>query len=150
MFSSKTDVYRSWLPRESEFKSSPELQGMYERIWDESDYVIPPAENSAFFIMTNFVLTPNQTRSTCPEDHTELPGIVCQSDSHCEAGRVQNMLKGHGQETGRCVPSDRAQNTRVCEVDTWCPVERDLLPAGKDRPMIPGKTVFTNILVYTR
>ena len=54
---------------------------MYERIWDESDYVIPPAENSAFFIMTNFVLTPNQTRSTCPEDHTELPGIICNVSS---------------------------------------------------------------------
>ena len=47
---------------------------MYERIWDESDYVIPPAENSAFFVMTNVVLTPNQTRTTCPEDHTEMPG----------------------------------------------------------------------------
>jgi hypothetical protein len=47
---------------------------MYERIWDESDYVIPPAENSAFFVMTNVVLTPNQTRTTCPEDHTEIPG----------------------------------------------------------------------------
>ena len=48
---------------------------MYERIWDESDYVIPPAENSAFFVMTNMVLTPNQTRTSCPEDHTEMPGL---------------------------------------------------------------------------
>ncbi len=51
-----------------------ERHSMYERIWDESDYVIPPAENSAFFVMTNVVLTPNQTRTTCPEDHTEIPG----------------------------------------------------------------------------
>lgn len=48
---------------------------MYERIWDESDYVIPPAENSAFFVMTNVVLTPNQTRTSCPEDHSEMPGL---------------------------------------------------------------------------
>ena len=54
------------------------------------------------------------------------------------SGRVQNMLKGHGQETGKCVPSDRSPNIKVCEVGSWCPVERDILPAGKDRPMIPG------------
>ncbi len=41
---------------------------MYERVWDEADYVVPPAENGAFFVMTNVVLTPNQTRSICPED----------------------------------------------------------------------------------
>ena len=47
----------------------PEVrQAMYERVWDESDYVIPPSENNAFFVMTNVVLTPNQTRTTCPED----------------------------------------------------------------------------------
>ena len=53
---------------------------MYERIWDESDYVIPPAENSAFFVMTNVVLTPNQTRSNCPEDHRENPGKIYYRD----------------------------------------------------------------------
>ena len=116
---------------------------MYERIWDESDYVIPPAENSAFFIMTNFVLTPNQTRSQCSEDHTELPGVICEKDDHCVAGRVQNRLKGHGQETGRCVPSDRESGVNVCEVGSWCPIERDILPAGNDRPMIPGAENYT-------
>ena len=50
---------------------------LYERVWDESDYVIPPSENNAFFVMTNVVLTPNQTRTTCPEDPGELPKIIC-------------------------------------------------------------------------
>lgn len=27
--------------------------------------------------MTNVVLTPNQTRTTCPEDPGELPKIIC-------------------------------------------------------------------------
>ena len=32
---------------------SQEHLEMYERIWDEADYVIPPSENNAFFIKTN-------------------------------------------------------------------------------------------------
>ena len=40
---------------------------MYERVWDEADYVVPPAENGAFFVTTNVVITPNQTRGYCPE-----------------------------------------------------------------------------------
>ena len=43
------------------------LQRMYERVWDEADYVVPPAENGAFFVTTNVVITPNQTRGYCPE-----------------------------------------------------------------------------------
>ena len=40
---------------------------LYDRIWDEADYVVPPAENGAFFVTTNVVITPNQTWGTCPE-----------------------------------------------------------------------------------
>ena len=32
------------------------------RVWDEADYVVPPAENGAFFITTNLNITPNQTQ----------------------------------------------------------------------------------------
>ena len=51
--------------------SNEHLQ-MYERIWDDADYVIPPSENNAFFVMTNVIVTPNQTRTHCPEDHLEI------------------------------------------------------------------------------
>jgi len=30
------------------------------RVWDVADYVVPPAENGAFFVTTNVVITPNQ------------------------------------------------------------------------------------------
>ena len=43
------------------------LHQLYERVWDEADYVVPPAENGAFFITTNLVITPNQTMGKCPE-----------------------------------------------------------------------------------
>ena len=45
----------------------PNLRGLYDRVWDEADYVVPPAENGAFFVTTNVVITPNQTLGTCPE-----------------------------------------------------------------------------------
>ena len=45
----------------------PTLRQMYERVWDEADYVVPPAENGAFFVTTNVVITPNQTLGYCPE-----------------------------------------------------------------------------------
>ena len=60
----------------------PSMRKMYERVgssptnllasylcqvWDEADYVVPPAENGAFFVTTNVVITPNQTWGECPE-----------------------------------------------------------------------------------
>ena len=35
---------------------------VYSRVWDVADYVVPPAENGAFFVATNVIVTPNQTR----------------------------------------------------------------------------------------
>ena len=58
----------------SRILSEDQMQ-MYERIWDEADYVVPPSESNAFFIMTNAVITPNQTRGRCPEDHFELANM---------------------------------------------------------------------------
>ena len=56
----------------------PHLQRMYERVWDEADYVVPPAENGAFFVTTNVVITPNQTLGTCPEvDMRSLERLLC-------------------------------------------------------------------------
>ena len=49
----------------------------YERVWDEADYVIPPAENGAFFVTTNVVITPNQTWGTCPEVNKLLLDFFC-------------------------------------------------------------------------
>ena len=50
--------------------AQPELGPLYERVWDEADYVVPPAENGAFFVTTNVVITPNQTWGSCPEVRT--------------------------------------------------------------------------------
>ena len=133
---------------------------MYERIWDEADYVIPPSENNAFFVMTNVVITPNQTRNKCPEDHFEIPKIICGHKQHkdntsnnyintengCMKGRIINH-KSHGRETGNCVKSDRDKNDTVyaCEIAGWCPVELDILPMT-DQPLIQGTEDFTVLI----
>lgn len=139
---------------------------MYERIWDEADYVIPPSEISAFFVTTNVVITPNQTRRKCAEDYLEMPDIICtkprfhaptipRKSNHthkhiytCEKGRIFNQ-KGHGRQTGECVKSDRGEvrhkSVYVCEISGWCPVELDLLPM-KDRPLIQGTENFTVLI----
>ena len=52
------DFYRVYfVQKEIEFFSD-----LYTRVWDEADYVVPPAENGAFFVATNVIITPNQTR----------------------------------------------------------------------------------------
>ena len=121
---------RSILPHDALPHLSTEERRMYERVWDESDYVIPPAENSAFFVMTNLVITPNQTIGTCPEDHTEMKGVVCGTsegdrvnitEGICVERDVKILHKGHGEETGNCIMSDRDDSAYVCEIDSWCP-----------------------------
>ena len=123
-------LHRSILPHDALPHLSMEERRMYERVWDESDYVIPPAENSAFFVMTNLVITPNQTIGTCPEDHTEMKGVVCGTsegdrvnitEGICVERDVKILHKGHGEETGNCVMSDRDNSAYVCEIDSWCP-----------------------------
>ena len=65
----------------------PTLRQMYERVWDEADYVVPPAENGAFFVTTNVVITPNQTLGYCPEvryETRQVSGVKLQySKTEC-------------------------------------------------------------------
>ena len=147
-------------------KFSKEQLPIYERVWDIADYVIPPSENNAFFVMTNAVITPNQTRSTCPEDHTEMPDTICNNEerletptkfhlpSHhqnksnpCIKGRIR-YYTSHGSETGRCVKHDRTKrvdDVHVCEISGWCPVEQDTLLID-DEPLIPNTEYFTVLI----
>ena len=43
--------------------------------------------------MTNVIITPNQTQSTCPEN-SELPGVQCTSDSDCKP--LEPVKNGNG------------------------------------------------------
>ncbi|XP_070372115.1 P2X purinoceptor 4 isoform X4 [Equus asinus] len=89
------------------------------RIWDVADYVIPAQEENSLFVMTNMIITMNQTQGLCPEipDKTN----VCKSDADCVAGSTGTHSSGVA--TGRCVLFN--ETVKTCEVAAWCPVEYD-------------------------
>ncbi|KAM8960747.1 P2X purinoceptor 4-like [Pelodytes ibericus] len=89
------------------------------RIWDVADYIIPSQEENAFFVMTNVIITQNQTQGHC----AELPdqSTICKSSHDCVPGFVGTH--SNGVQTGKCV--DYNSSVRTCQVFAWCPVEND-------------------------
>lgn len=128
-------------------RNVPEI---YKRIWDTSDLIVPPSENDAFFVTTNIIITPNQTRRTCsevvnrscasskitflyiisswnvPAQDPGVHGALCNTPSQCHEGH--SLPIGNGAMTGRCVPSDVNSSVNVCEIFAWCPIEQDVFP----------------------
>ncbi|CAF0888143.1 unnamed protein product [Rotaria sp. Silwood1] len=102
-------------------------------IIDVADYIIPPSENNAIFIMTNFIQT-DQTRTKCAE-MIKLKEAICKSDTDCfNKSFTPNM---NGRWTGRCLLSPQINvvngttnitktRTGLCEYAGWCPPEDDL------------------------
>uniref|UniRef100_A0A8C3VAG2 P2X purinoceptor n=1 Tax=Catharus ustulatus TaxID=91951 RepID=A0A8C3VAG2_CATUS len=89
------------------------------RIWDVADYVIPPQGENTVFVMTNAILTLNQSQGRCPElpdDQTK-----CEVNNNCVPGYVSTHSSGI--QTGECVQYNSSFKT--CEVFAWCPVEDD-------------------------
>jgi hypothetical protein len=64
------------------------------------DYIVPPSENNAIFIMTNFIET-DQNRSQCTES-TALPEAKCRRDRDCQ--NREFLPNANGRWTGRCLP----------------------------------------------
>ncbi|XP_059844163.1 P2X purinoceptor 4-like isoform X1 [Hypanus sabinus] len=106
-----------------------------EHIWDAPEYVIPPQQETSFFVMTNFIITKNQTQGQCPELPSEQ--TRCKSDSDCAKG--QHSRHSNGILTGTC---NKEENT--CEVYGWCPVENDtVIP----KPAILGEAENFTVLI---
>uniref|UniRef100_A0A8C5NWI3 Purinergic receptor P2X, ligand-gated ion channel 4 n=1 Tax=Jaculus jaculus TaxID=51337 RepID=A0A8C5NWI3_JACJA len=101
------------------------------RIWDVADYVIPAQEENSIFIMTNMIVTLNQTQSTCPEIPDKT--TICHSDSNCSANSADTH--SNGVKTGKCVPFN--ETVKTCEVAAWCPVENDAV--------VPKRNILPNI-----
>ncbi|CAL8113455.1 unnamed protein product [Orchesella dallaii] len=118
---------------------NPEL---YIRVWDASDISIPSQgeESGGFFILTNLVITANQTRATCPES-TKVDGATCKSDKDCTAGKSLSL--GNGFMTGRCVPTESLPKIKTCQVEAWCPVDEDKRPFNGERALLEGTKDFT-------
>jgi len=95
-------------------------------VWDSADFIVPPEETGAFFVMTNMIITPDQKQGKCPEDPKEK-GVSCTNDGDCQA--MEPVKDGHGVKTGKCVEADRGEpRKKVCEIYSWCPVEVNELP----------------------
>jgi len=119
--------------------SNTSTPGIGMRTWDVADYVIPPQENDAFFVMTNVIVTPNQTQTVCPEDPS-VKGAKCNSSSDCEKNR--GTILSNGPITGECVPSDRpGEKSKVCQIFGWCKLENDQM--RRDSPVLQGARKFT-------
>lgn len=105
-------------------------------IWDVADYIVPPQENNAFFVITNLIVTPNQSIGICPEDST-VYGSNCTVDKDCPAGT--SLPVGNGVLTGKCDP-----DVNRCEIHAWCPVENGTTKAPKPAVLEESKkfTVF--------
>ena len=123
--------------------SSTELVGvkeewkpLYSRVWDVTDLVVPPVENKAFFITTNLVITPNQTRGEC----SELPDVLpCSYDQDCD--KVPLSKYPHGVPTGKC-----NMTSSSCMISAWCPIEEDALPLGPQRAVLEQTDAFTVVI----
>ncbi|GFS12706.1 p2X purinoceptor [Elysia marginata] len=126
------------------FSNDSNIPSIGVRTWDVADYVVPPQESNAFFVMTNVVPTPTQTQKTCPEDPT-VDDIQCDSDEYCERRKGIAFLKGSGPLTGKCVDSDfpKFNGTKVCEIYGWCPVENDDMLQSLKEPVLQDAGNFT-------
>uniref|UniRef100_A0A8C5LMB8 P2X purinoceptor n=1 Tax=Leptobrachium leishanense TaxID=445787 RepID=A0A8C5LMB8_9ANUR len=113
------------------------------RIWDVADYIIPAQEENAFFVMTNLIITQNQTQGNCPE--LPEPSTTCSSDHNCTPGIVGPS--SNGVQTGKCVYYN--DHVKTCEVFAWCPVENDT--EVPERNILPNiSTSYLKTCVYDR
>ncbi|XP_062844331.1 P2X purinoceptor 5 [Trichomycterus rosablanca] len=101
-------------------------------IWGAEDYVIPSQGDRVFFIVTNYLETPNQRLGQCAES-PKVPDGVCLNDEDCTEGDA--VIAGHGLKTGRCL-----NETNTCEIYGWCPVEHGPTPS---EPMLGKAENFT-------
>lgn len=108
------------------------------RVWDSSDLVVPPIENSGFFITTNLINTFNQTQGVC----AEAVGVdaECLSDSDClPYGEPYHL--GHGISIGKC-----DSEVGMCKVRAWCPIEDDSIPHNGSDAVVRDTEDFTVLI----
>nr|XP_040036052.1 P2X purinoceptor 5 isoform X2 [Gasterosteus aculeatus aculeatus] len=106
------------------------------QLWGAEDYVVPPNGDQVFFVVTNYIETPNQRLGFCAESF-KVPSGRCQSDADCIEG--ETVIAGHGIKTGLCLNS-----TGTCEIQAWCPVE------SGQRPTEPLLSEAENFTIYIK
>lgn len=111
-------------------------------ILDNADYIIPPQENNAVFIMTNFIST-DQQQTVCGEG-IDVKDAICTNDSQCII-ELRRPSKRNGHWTGKCrLPEGR------CEIEGWCPVENDLVLPRPIMDALNYTIKLKNFVEFTR
>lgn len=105
-------------------------------LWGAEDYVMPPQGEQVFFVVTNYIETPNQRLGFCAES-PKVPEGQCLNNEDCAEG--QAVRAGHGIRTGFCM-----NETRTCEIQGWCPVE------NHHKPFEASLGVAENFTVYIK
>jgi cation transporter protein len=109
---------------------------------DNADFVIPPQENNALFIMTNFIRT-DQQRKRCGEGY-DIKEAACTNSTTCEA-LGPYPPKSTGRWTGKCrLPEGR------CEIEGWCPVENDFIMPEPIKDALNFTIFVKNFIQFTR
>ncbi|XP_076867759.1 P2X purinoceptor 5 [Brachyhypopomus gauderio] len=106
------------------------------QIWGPEDYVIPSQGDRVFFMVTNYLETPNQRLGYCSES-PKVPDGYCGRNEDCTEG--ETVVAGHGVKTGRCI-----NDTRTCEIHGWCPIEQS------HEPMEPMLEKAENFTIYIK
>jgi len=104
-------------------------------VWDSIDLHVPPQDNGAFFLMTNVIVTENQTSGTCPSVRGH-----CETDIDCLPIRRPYHM-GNGVTTGIC-----NQTTKTCMIKAWCPTEDDSPPIDGDYARLEHTADFTVLI----
>ncbi|XP_056330069.1 purinergic receptor P2X, ligand-gated ion channel, 8 [Danio aesculapii] len=107
-------------------KGTARVNTSYSDLWGPEEYVIPDHGGKYLFIVTNFIETPNQTLTTCPESPS-VPFGKCTHDDNCTEGEA--VRAGNGIKTGTCRKTD-GNETNTCEIYGWCPTEKPKRPGA--------------------
>ena len=97
------------------------------------DYIVPPSENNAIFIMTNFIRT-DQSRSLCAES-ANLKEAACEQDFDCQnRSYIPNM---NGRWTGQCLLDSSTSNNTTKKPIGLCEMEGSVFStlAGEGDPL---------------
>uniref|UniRef100_A0A915HJC3 ATP receptor n=1 Tax=Romanomermis culicivorax TaxID=13658 RepID=A0A915HJC3_ROMCU len=147
-------------------KDIPEI---YRKVWDPSDYIVPPLTPNSVFIITNLVITARQSLGKCPE-HTVALGCK-QQEIPLPTGKCRQAMSERplaksrqwsaerttltfchkfslwfsGQMTGNCVQVFNSTKTNfTCEIVSWCPLEDDtIINRFLEQPILDNAENFT-------